>query len=65
MAGKAADKIPDKTPDKAILQSAAADSYSKAGAEMKLAEPPLAKLNAADNQLSEAAKTGTKSRKSR
>lgn len=72
MAGKTADNTADNTadkipkiPDKAILQSAATDSYSKAGAEMKLAGPPLAKQNAADNQLPEAVKTGTKSQKSR
>ena len=32
-------------PKKPLLQSAAANSYSKAGAEMKQAEPQLAKPN--------------------
>jgi hypothetical protein len=52
-------------PKKALLQSAAADSYSKAGAEMKQAEPPLAKLNVNVSKPSKADHADDKSRKSR
>ena len=52
-------------PKKAALQSAAADSYSKAGAEMKQAEPPLAKPNAGLGKPAKSGRADDKSRKSR
>ena len=52
-------------PNKAVLQSAAADSYSKAGAEMKQAEPPLAKPDVSISKPSEADRADDKGRKSR
>lgn len=41
-------------PKKALLQSAAADSYSKAGAEMKQAAPQLAKPDVSVGKASKA-----------
>lgn len=52
-------------PKKAVLQSAAADSYSKAGAEMKQAEPPLAKPDANISKPHKASQPDDKGRKSR
>lgn len=51
-------------PKKAVLQSAAADSYSKAGAEMKQAEPPLAKPDVSASKLPKVDRADDKSRKS-
>jgi hypothetical protein len=52
-------------PKWAALQSAAADSYSKAGAEMQQAEPPLAKPNANISKLSKADRADNTGRKLR
>jgi hypothetical protein len=52
-------------PKKAVLQSPAADSYSKAGAEMKQAEPPLAKPDASASKPSKANRSDHKDRQSR
>ena len=52
-------------PRKAVLQSAAADSYSKAGAEMKRAEPPLAKPNVSVSKPTKPDRADDKGRKSR
>ena len=52
-------------PKKAVLQSAAADSYSKAGAEMKRAEPPLAKPDASASNPPKADRADDNGRKSR
>ena len=52
-------------PKKAVLQSAAADSYSKAGAEMKQAEPPLAKPEVNARKPPKAVHADDKGRKSR
>ncbi|MDP3959500.1 MAG: hypothetical protein Q8Q26_05420 [Pseudorhodobacter sp.] len=52
-------------PKKPVLQSAAADSYSKAGAEMKQAEPPLAKPNVSVSKPPKASQPDDKGRKSR
>ncbi len=52
-------------PRKPVLQSAAADSYSKAGAEMKQAEPPLAKPNVGVSKPPKASQAAGKGRKSR
>ena len=52
-------------PKKAVLQSAAADTYSKAGAEMKQAEPPLAKPDVSANKPPKADREDDKRRKSR
>ena len=52
-------------PGKAALQSAAADSYSKAGAEMKHAEPPLAKPDVSASKTPKADRADDKGRKSR
>lgn len=49
----------------AVLQSAAADSYSKAGAEMKQAEPQLAKPDVSASKPSKADRADDKGRKSR
>ncbi len=50
-------------PRKAALQSAAADSYSKAGAEMKQAELLLAKSKAGQARLAKAERADGKGRK--
>ena len=52
-------------PKKAVLQSAAADTYSKAGAEMKQAEPPLAKPDVSASKTSKPERSDDKGRKSR
>ncbi len=52
-------------PKKAALQSAAADSYSKAGAEMKQAEPPLAKPDVSAGKPAISGRANDKGRKSR
>ena len=52
-------------PKKAVLQSAAADTYSKAGAEMTQAEPPLAKPDVSAGKPSKADRANDKARKSR
>ena len=52
-------------PKKAVLQSAAADTFSKAGAEMKQAEPPLAKPDVSANKPPKADREDDKRRKSR
>ena len=52
-------------PKKAVLQCAAADSYSKAGAEMKQAEPPLAKPDASISKPHKASQPDDNGRKSR
>ncbi len=52
-------------PKKAVLQSEAADSYSKAGAEMKQAEPPLSNPDASASKPSKADRADDKGRKSR
>jgi hypothetical protein len=53
------------SPKKPLLQSAAADSYSKAGDEMKQAEPPLAKPNVSFSKPPKAARVDDKDRKAR
>ena len=53
------------SPKKPLLQSAAADSYSKAGDEMKQAEQPLAKPNVSFSKPPKAARVDDKDRKSR
>lgn len=54
-----------KTPEKPLLQNAAAESYSKAGAEMKHAEPPLAKPTFSGSKPAKADTAGKKGQKSR
>lgn len=50
----------DTTPEKPLLQNAAAESYSKAGADMKHAEPPLAKPTLSGTKLPKADTAGKK-----
>ena len=52
-------------PRKAILQIAAAESYSKAGTEMKKAEPLLAKPNIGGSKPSKPGHADEKGGKSR
>jgi hypothetical protein len=52
-------------PTKVVLQRAAADSYSKAGAEMKQAEPPLAKPDVSARNTTKTERSNNKGRKSR
>lgn len=52
-------------PKKTALQSAAADSYSKAGAEMKRAEPLIAKPNDSLRKSTKARRADDKGRKAR
>lgn len=52
-------------PKKAALQSAAADSYSKAGAEMAQAEPPLSKPTVSVRNPAKAGRALSKGQKSR
>lgn len=47
-------------PKKAVLQSAAADTYSKAGAEMKQAELLLAKPDVSASKPSKAGRANAK-----
>lgn len=54
-----------KTPQKPLLQNAAAESYSKAGADMKHAEPPLAKPTFSGSKPAKADTAGKKGQKSR
>ena len=52
-------------PKKSVLQSAAAESYSKAGPEMKRAEPPLAKPVVSGSKAPDTGRATGKARKSR
>jgi len=52
-------------PKQTTLQSAAADSYSKAGAEMKQAERLLAKSKAGQAKLAKAERADGKGQKTR
>lgn len=52
-------------PKKPILQSAAANSYSKAGAEMKKAAPQLPRPEASPDKSVEASRVDDKGRKTR
>ena len=52
-------------PKKSVLQSAAAESYSKAGPEMKRAEPPLAKPVVSGSKAPDTGRATDKARKSR
>ncbi len=52
-------------PKKALLESAAANSYSMVGPEMKQAEPPLAKPNVSASKPLKTDRADDKGRKPR
>ena len=54
----------DTNPEEPLLQNAAAESYSKAGADMKHAEPPLAKPTLSGRKLPKVDTAGEKGQKS-